>query len=272
MVKSNLKQFEELQKEFPEEGDYLLKTANKQLLDLKNSEDPSNYVLLPESKDHPNILVPFNRLSYNIKLELTARKLKLDLKNNSRDYVGNITYQEALELAKELNGFMLSPSLYVEFLKILKSGKALDGNKKKTKSSRLEKTLKDITEQRAPWRAELLNQRYKLRGGTESPIELVVIYQGFNSSGELIQIEEPLDSDTLRQNKKISLDDWINNPTTQGLPKSNVQDGNLYCWSPKEGRVAGFYAGAGRASLSCNGYPDNSDGDLGVRVAKILKN
>jgi len=56
----------------------------------------------------------------------------------------------------------------------------------------------------------------------------------------------------------------------QGLPKSQSahqkykQEENIYFWHPKKDKVAKFYAGSGRAGLSCGANLGYSHSDLGV--------
>src|SRR3989344_6260812 len=238
-----------------------------------NLQTPENYILLPQTNEHTDLLIAKNRLAYDSEVEKASKKLGLNLQNNSQGYIGNINREQALKLNNELNSFTLNSKLFAEFLKLLKSGRALDGTKKQVNSRELETILKEIIEVRNPWRSEWLDNKYSKSGGVLGiGSKLSVTYHKFDSSGKLIEVTEPLDSDTLMENKTpgISLEDWVNNPNSQGLPKSNVPDGSLYFWHPREGRVARFVADADGADLYCLGYPDGSDGVLGVRVAKIF--
>ena len=66
----------------------------------------------------------------------------------------------------------------------------------------------------------------------------------------------------------------LNSINSQGLPtvKSNSQvyqqNQNIYYWHPREGRVAGFYADSGRASLICDDGAEYSGASLGVRPSR----
>ncbi len=216
-----------------------------------SQQDLKNYVFLPRNKEHPDLLIA---------KEVIHKGLN---------------WYEAHNQLKKEGSFMLNPKLFAEFLKLLKSGNALDGNKNKVDSRELQTILNEITKVRNPWRYEWLDNKYVKQGGILGiGSKLAVNYHKFDSSGKLVEVTEPLDADTLMQNKTpgISLDDWLNNPNFQGLPKANVQDGSLYYWQPIEGKVAGFGAVADWAGLGCDGDPDSSNGVLGVRAAKILKN
>ena len=231
----------------------------EKLEELTKSRNPSNYLLLPQTEEHPDLLVPLNRLAYGPEVEAVAKELKLNLRNNIQGYIGNINFEQANALCLSLDGFMNTPSYLAETLRILNSGKAFDGAGRKLQNP--EKAFKDITGQKNPWRSEWLKHIYSKKDN-----QLQVTYHKFDSSEHLIQVTEPLDEDTLTKDKKISLEDWVNNPTSQGLPKNSVKDGSLYYWQPKEGRVAGFIAYAGRAGLYCVGGASYSNANLGVRV------
>ncbi len=227
-----------------------------------------NYILLPQNNEHPDLIIAKNRLSYNTEVEQAAKKLSLNLKNNSQDYIGNINFDQSHNLLEELGSFMLNPKLFTEFLKLLKSGNAIDGNKNKINSNELETILKGITELRDPFRREWLDHKY-----SQSKNKLLVTYHKFDSSGKLIKVTEALDSDTLMEDKTpgMDLEDWINNRTSQGLPKSNVSDGSLYFLKPTEESVTRFDAYADWAVLFCNRDPLTWSASLGVREVKIFR-
>ena len=158
---------------------------------------------------------------------------------------------------------------FSEFLRKLSSDEQLyNGNGNPINSSLKRRVLGDITEGRSPLRSERLGYLFSKKYS-----KLYVTYHKFDSSGKLIKVTERLDPDTLLTNKtlEISLDDWVNNPNPQGLPKSNVQNGILYFWKPVENKVAWFYADADGANLDCDWDPLFSDAFIGVRVAKILE-
>jgi hypothetical protein len=127
---------------------------------------------------------------------------------------------------------------------------------------------REITEVRSPWRAEWLDADFKLKAG-KLYIHSNHLYQGTELVSQTTQL---LDSETLRENRVpgISLEQWLENPTSQGLPKQNIASGNLHYFKPEENdhSVARFSAGSGGAYLSCNRIPSFSDTDLGVRAVK----
>jgi len=127
--------------------------------------------------------------------------------------------------------------------------------------------FEEITAVRSPWRATWLDADFKVEGR-----EFVVYYYIFEE-GKVVKKRKKLARNTLEENRTpgISLENWIKNPTKQGLPKNSIESGNLYYWSPGKDNnsVARFNAGSGRAYLGCNGDPQGSDADLGVFVAKL---
>jgi len=126
---------------------------------------------------------------------------------------------------------------------------------------------KEITEVRNPWRSEWLDADFKLEGK-----DLFMYYHEFDSNGKIIPKKVKLDSDTLRENKTpgISLDSWLADATSQGLPKKGIANGSLYYWQPgtDNNSVARFWANSGGADLNCDGGPSDSGGNLGVRAVR----
>ena len=122
----------------------------------------------------------------------------------------------------------------------------------------------EITEKRDPWRANWLDADFKVINGI-----LHINYNHILQNGKLIpKNSDSLDRDTLMQNKTpgVSLEELLRNPTSQGLPRQGIIDGELYYWAPMSDNksVAGFGAGSGGAYLSCNRYPSDGDSSLGV--------
>ncbi len=179
----------------------------------------------------------------------------------SLSHHGKNWYQSHETLHAE--GFeMLTLRQFVDFLNLLKSGRAFDGKGNKVSSSELEIILKEITEQRDPWRAEWLDAQFKEKKG-----KLHIDYEHRIVKGKLTaQKSEPL-ACYLAEDKLpgIDLDDYLKRATSQGLPPNDVKSGSLYYWSPADGYVAWFRAIAGRAGLNCRGYPRDSITALGVR-------
>jgi|SRR3989344_6624894 len=156
---------------------------------------------------------------------------------------------------------------FVDFLNLLESGKAFDGKGQKVSSSELEMILKEITEQRDPWRGEWLDADFKKVNKV-----LHINYAHQTLKGKLQpQLSEPLRGCLMEDRTPgIDLNDYLQRATFQGLPPTDVKSGSLYYWKPlnDNNSVARFGAGAGWVSLSCRGDPRNSSSALGVRRAQ----
>ena len=125
--------------------------------------DPSDYIFVPGIKSgkekRPPLLVCKYRLSADSAVERVGRELGIRVENtakerNGRDYTGNIHREQALKLNLFLGGRTLDVKLAKDFLALLFSGKAEDGNRKRVKSSELAQIADEITKPRSPWRAE----------------------------------------------------------------------------------------------------------------------
>jgi len=171
-------------------------------------------------------------------------------------------WQEAQDALKAEGKFMPTIRQYADFLNLLKSGNAYDGEGHAIAKSELDSILDDIIPVRDPWRAEWLDASFSEQGE-----QFYIKYHKFNSAGRLEQVQEPL-QESLMQDKTpgIDLEDWLQNANEQGLPPPEAREGSLYYWYPKDGRVAGFVAFSGRADLDCDGGPQDSDSALGVRA------
>ncbi len=128
----------------------------------------------------------------------------------------------------------------------------------------------EITEVRSPWRTEWLDADFKLKDN--------ILYINSNhildKKGSLVpQNSEILDKNTLMKDKTpgVSLENWIENPTKQGLPSKKVKSGDLYYWNPRSDNnsVARFDASPSGAFLICGRGPAGGGADLGVRAAKL---
>jgi len=146
---------------------------------------------------------------------------------------------------------------FADFLLLLKSGNAEDGLGNKISKLDLQTLYLDITEKRDPYRAEWLDAEFKDKNGN-----LHINYSHRFKGKKLTPLKsEPLETCVMK-NCEVELSSF----NKQGMPTKEGTDFN--CWYPVDGRVAWFDAYAGRAGLYCDGYPDDSNGGLGVRVAR----
>ena len=222
-------------KEIAKEG----KEAYERL--MKGEDKPIQTPIANPIKDKPDL----NDFIYVPSINLYVAKQRTHLNKN--------WYDCHKELQKDNQRMLIIPE-FIEFLKYLKS---------QSNNQEYKNIYNEITEVRAPWRAEWLDANFKKKK------------DGLYILTENETKEEKLE-DCLMQDKLpgISLDDYImKNHTNQGLPTKKVSSGNLYYWKPKEDNnsVAGFGANDDRAYLGCGRGPSDADSYLGVRVAKEKK-
>jgi hypothetical protein len=184
----------------------------------------------------------------------------------------NKNWSEAWNELRQEDAFMLNPRQYVDFLKMLRSGQGYDETGNAVSGSVLAEILNDIVEVRDPWRAEWLDARFsnKRTGRKELviPVNQMHITYHVLDNGSLREVAEPLDN-YLGSDKTpgIDLNSWLSD-NEHGLPKQNIQDGQLYFWHPRTERVARFGANSDWAYLGCGGGSGYHDSSLGVRVAR----
>jgi len=173
-------------------------------------------------------------------------------------YHDNQTWNKTQEILHKEKRRMPTIPEFIAFIKYLRSPEG------KTNVKNSEKILDEVYTVRNPWRSEWLDAKFE----TDSRGKIVT-YHSFDETGNIAvsteKLENYLDKD---KTPGIDLDSWINNPTKQGLPKSNCKSGNLYYWSPVDGRVAGFDADSGGADLNCSWDPGNRGAGLGVRYVE----
>ncbi len=218
-----------------------------------NINDPQNYIILPGQSygnySYPDLLVAMDRTHNN--------------KN----------WNDCHTALDQENAFMLNPRQFVDFLNVLRSGNAYDGRGSPADSQKVESMLDEILTVRSLWRSEWLDAKFESRGGTLGIGSKMYIKSGHSqtiiSNTTLKSVDEPL-TDYLKSDKTpgIDLDSWLSNANEHGLPKANISDGSLYYWSPRNGKVVGFYAYSGGADLGCGRGPSSSYSSLGVRAAR----
>ncbi|MEK6951658.1 MAG: hypothetical protein AABX29_01455 [Nanoarchaeota archaeon] len=230
----------------------------------------SDYILLPESKEHPDIEVAKYRLASTEEVRRAGKYLGLILKNNDQGFTGCIDHRQALDITSRLNGFTLFPGYFAEFLGLVRKRindrikNVYDENGERVTKEELKSINSDITEARGQWRSEHLGLYCFEKDGKHH-----VGYNKLDSNSRLIPVEEPLE-ECLMQDKfpGIDMEYWLNNTTPQGFPSRNNPDGELWYGHPIVNSVARFLANSGRAGLDCGGNPRGSGSDLGVRLAR----
>lgn len=238
---------------------------------LDYDPDPSDFIFLqgiqrgPEKR--PDLLVGKYRLSAEPVVQEAGRKLGLRLENtaeeqNGREYAGNINREQAIRLNLLLGGRTADLRLAKDFLALLYSGEALDGNQKKVEKSELTQIANEITEPRAPWRSEWFEDCFTERD------DRLTLEKHYALKGEVLvpQYSHKLTTCLIEDRiPGIDLQSWLNNSTAQGFPKKSVKSGELYSWHPRPNRTVRFGADPDYANLDCSRYPRNSYPWLGVR-------
>ena len=206
-----------------------------------------------------------HRLGLDANVQKAAQEIGINVAETAQEadgtkYIGNINWNQGLSINAKLGNQTLNPRQFVDFLNLLKSGRAYNGNGNVVDSQRLGAILDEIVGVRDPWRAEWLDAKFDGNN---------LVYHVIESTGQLREIKESL-VDYLSVNKTpgINMNDWLKDANYQGLPKSNIKDGKLFYWAPFDGTVAGFFAVSGRADLDCDRDPSDSFASLGVRVAR----
>ncbi len=226
----------------------------------------SDYIIL-EGKVHgvneyPDLLVSKYRLRLDEEVEATGNSLGLNLKNtakelNGRKYIGEIHQNNALDIVIKLDGIVLNIKQFKDYLNLLKNGnKVYDGRGKLASSMKCLNLFNEITEKRNPWRGEYLNARFEQKN------DGLYSFSKYLKKNKGIKINNYLKSDKF---PGISLDNWLSSNESHGLPKSDIQSGDLYYEFPMDGAIAWFIAGSVRALLNCGRVPLVAYSWLGVR-------
>jgi len=228
---------------------------------LTQSQKPreTQFILLPEAKEHPVLLISKERLHYPNQYNSLAYVLG---HHNDQDFIGNINWEQAKQANASLGFHTPSPIYLVEYLRTLLSGNIYDGTGKKLCKQEIGILVDDILTKRGPCREEHLDARF-----TNQNNNLMITYTKCNPSGIFTEVTEELDPDTLMKDKLpgISLDDWLINATSQGLPRINTKEDSLWYHHPSNDRVARFSASSTGISFDCYRYHQLSYSELGVR-------
>jgi hypothetical protein len=202
-----------------------------------------------EPAEKPTIITPKQGMIYLPSLNLNFAK--------QRTHTGLNWYDTHKELHKINQRMPTIPEL-IAYIKFLQT------DYQTVDKQEADSILDDILTVKSPWRAEWLDADFKVKNK-----QLYINYNHYtDSAGNLLpknteKLEACLMTDKL---PGIDLQDWLDNPTSQGLPRPNINEGSLFYWYPRSDNisVARFYAGSDRAFLGCNRNPRALDASLGV--------
>ena len=245
--------------------------------EMSESQTKARFIKL-EAKDYgdgnrwENCNVSMARVDYSLEMiKIMDNRMNTRLENTGKDYlgrafIGNINRKEALKLNLSLGGKTLTLRQYADFLKLLKSKKAYDGNGMKIDPKILENIFNDITQAKSPWRAEWIDGEVLYRNNEWYLAQSHIL----DAQGNLIpQYIKPLD-ECLMEDKTpgIILDQWIKNPTKQGFPRKNIQPGDVYCMGPDKDNNSAvrIFASEDGLNLGFDGDKLFRSRDLGIRL------
>ena len=180
-------------------------------------------------------------------------------------------WYESHKILQERELRMLTIPQFIEFLKYLRSNPNEIGA---ADFLEIELILDDILALREPYRGEWLDASFKKLGNNRRI--------NYNHEFKIITGEIPITNpknsepleDCLMENRNVVLDAWLNNPTSQGLPKTNAWSGNLSYQPPAEENtsVAEFYVNSRAINLICTQGPTFKSENRGVRPVLIPNN
>ena len=156
--------------------------------------NPNDYIILPETKDRPDILV----------------------KRSTIHYPGLISSQILDKHLENTNIFLLPLSYFVELLDYLFCSSKFynaEGIQIPSYENVLGNFIKQIYDD-----YEFLGNTFSLQGGFnmwwENTYTKII-------DGKLKKVSEELDLDALFEDRSISITPWIKDPTPQGFPRKN---------------------------------------------------
>lgn len=273
-----------------EVSDEILKTYNsedytlRKDLEMKSMQiadlDRSGWIVIPEefTNGKYKALVNPARLScFSPAVEKVAGKLDLTLKNTLKDtlgrpFIGRINWGDSLRINSALGNKTPNLNEEADFLKLLYQGmqgkiKVYNKSGKQLDEKSLENVFYDVVGAKSPYRGEWLDAFFKVQDNK--------IYINYNhvfnlEEGLVPKHSELLDKNTLMKGNryKISLEDWLENHTRQGLPNKEIKSGGdlsysiTGCWDLS---AAVLCVGSGGCSLSGGSDPSSEDSYKGVR-------
>lgn len=186
-------------------------------------------------------------------------------------HLGKTWYDTHKLLAAEGNK-MLTIRQFVDFVNLIKTGRAFNGAGKPVDKRRLDTIIDNIMTVRDPVRAEWFDAKFESRGGFAGVGNKMYIHynhsidaSGNIKPGKTEQLEPYLESD---KKLGINVEQWLRDSNIYGIPKPTIAAGDLWYWYPRNDSVAWFGANSDGAYLSCYRNPTDSDAGLGVRAAR----
>ncbi len=235
-----------------------------------NLADELNRKFELEEKRKPKVIIEEKQIDSNIPQN---QYILLDKNTSSIISIDkfhyNNTWTKMHELLHKENAFMPNVSDFRLLLYLLKENKARYADGSLIKPEEQVRIYKDITEVRDPWRSEYLDADFKVINKV-----LHINYNHRTIKGVLTPQNSEKLEDCLMKDKTPGIDiaSWLDNPTSQGLPRKDVKKGDLYYYAPMSDNnsVVRFFAYSDGSWLNCDGNPSYSVSALGVRRKKFF--
>jgi len=109
--------------------------------------------------------------------------------------------------------------------------------------------LDGILSAKSPVRAEWLDAKFEEKNG------ILYLNYGHEAQGNQLvaKYSVPLEKCLMKEKMPgIDMEDWLNNATSQGLPKEGIKQGCLYYWPPTKNHVARLIADLVGAYFDCD--------------------
>lgn len=217
---------------------------------LKYSDIPNldKYIILPEHKHndyaYPDLLVPIGRT-----------------------HLGE-SWNQAHNSLKQENSLMLTIRQFIDFLSLLKSGNAYDGNGKKIDPRILAQIFNDIKRSKNSCRTECLDSKFTV----ELEYQWYITYHKINPGHIIQEVTEPLENHLIGS-RFLMKSNYVDlfSANKQGLPTKKTMNKNFHYLPPENGSVAVFITSWDYSGLSCRKDPDSIHNGVGVRAVKIKK-
>ena len=178
-------------------------------------------------------------------------------------------WYEAHESLHKENSFMLNLWQFVDYLRLLRTGKVFNANGNYLDSRKLEVILNVLLKIRNPYRAEWLDAYFKVDPTNNS---LTINYDHRTVNGKLVPIHKKEIIKFSVETEGIDLDSWLSSSINiHGLPYFSAIKGSTYYYTPTRDKdsVARFFANCIDSGLHCSIQPFNFDDFIEVRAAKL---
>lgn len=204
---------------------------------VTNIQNPQNYLIL-EGRTHKNYFYP-------------------DLLVSMEKYHHNENWNTCQEVLHKGNAFMLTIRQFVDFIKLLKTGKAFNGKGKQADKATLDKILDEMFNGGSEW----LDAKYN------GPINQLKITYHKIKNGNIKEITEPLEDCLMKACNHID----INSANSQGLPTKESSNSRINYSAPHLSNVSWFGSlkKKEKCKLGCYMGPEFRDPYMGVRIARI---